>query len=79
MFLSIEDGNVYRPVLKKLNRNYVFLVSNDSAMGCYYVCFYISLGKVENFSPSHAFQNTNTDIGSIALAIYSGYYAFGGW
>ena len=44
-----------------------------------YMLAFLVAGRVENFNPSHAFQDTNTDIGSIALALYSGYYTFGGW
>lgn len=37
----------------------------------------ISLGSTQNFD--EPFKNTNTDAGSIALAVLDGYFAYKGW
>lgn len=36
-------------------------------------------GDVINLSPEHSFDGTNTDVGNIVLALYSGLFAYGGW
>ncbi|XP_033122751.1 large neutral amino acids transporter small subunit 2-like [Anneissia japonica] len=43
----------------------------------FYFYFFLFIGNIENFEGS--FDNTITDPGKIALAIYGGLFAYGGW
>ncbi|XP_041078018.1 large neutral amino acids transporter small subunit 1-like isoform X2 [Polyodon spathula] len=58
-----------------------FAAAKLLALGIIIVIGFVQIGKgeTEYLLPKNAFKDTNTDIGKIALALYSGLFAYGGW
>ncbi|MGH0115196.1 UNVERIFIED_CONTAM: hypothetical protein FKN15_070716 [Acipenser sinensis] len=58
-----------------------FAAAKLFALGIIIIIGFVQIGKgdTEYLLPENAFKDTNTDIGKIGLALYSGLFAYGGW
>ncbi|XP_041125441.1 large neutral amino acids transporter small subunit 1 [Polyodon spathula] len=58
-----------------------FAAAKLLALGIIIIIGFVQIGKgdTEYLLPENSFKDTNTDIGKIGLALYSGLFAYGGW
>ncbi|XP_039174565.1 large neutral amino acids transporter small subunit 1 [Crotalus tigris] len=58
-----------------------FAAAKLLALALIIILGFVQLGKgdVHNLSPEYSFDGTNTKVGNIVLALYSGLFAYGGW
>ncbi|XP_043937467.1 large neutral amino acids transporter small subunit 1 [Protopterus annectens] len=58
-----------------------FAAAKLSALGLIILLGFIQIGRGDTpfLKPEQAFEGTNSDVGKIVLALYSGLFAYGGW
>lgn len=56
----------------------MILICNSIVISCFMLIVSVA-GDTTDLLPENSFKGTNTDVGKIGLALYSGLFAYGGW
>ncbi len=56
----------------------ILIVCKSIVILCFTLIVFVA-GETTDLWPENSFKGTNTDVGKIGLALYSGLFAYGGW